>query len=205
MSTLVTSLLIALGLGVIVVRRRSIALKLVAAQSIVLGVIAISLARGQSVEFVIAGGILLVKGALLPVLLSITRRRTREPRLVAPATSMFKRFVITVFLVLIAVALTPTLGLGDFGVERSAVALVVIGIAAVILRRPALMQILGIFVAENGVYLLAIHAPGGMPFLIELGVLVDVALTLTVASAFTYKIHEEFGSSNTELLRDLND
>ena len=53
------------------------------------------------------------------------------------------------------------------------------------MRRPALLQVLGILVAENGVYLLAISVPGGLPFVIELGVLFDLVLVVTVAAAFT--------------------
>ena len=80
-----------------------------------------------------------------------------------------------------------------------------LGIAIVIMRRPALMQVLGILVAENGVYLLAISVPGGMPFAIELGVLFDLALIITVAAAFTQKIHGEVGTGDTDLLRGLRD
>ena len=37
------------------------------------------------------------------------------------------------------------------------------------LRRPTLFQVLGLLVAENGVYLLAVSVPGGLPFVVELG------------------------------------
>ena len=51
-----------LGLGVIVVRRRSVAIALVAAQSLVLGVGALELAAGRSDEFLVAGLVLLAQG-----------------------------------------------------------------------------------------------------------------------------------------------
>jgi hydrogenase-4 membrane subunit HyfE len=41
--------------------------------------------------------------------------------------------------------------------------------------------------------------------LIELGVLFDLVLVVTVATAFTQKIHGEVGSGDTDLLRELRD
>ena len=73
------------------------------------------------------------------------------------------------------------------------------------MRRPALVQVLGILVAENGVYLLAISVPGGLPLVIELGVVFDLALVITVAAAFAQKIHGTLGSGDTDLMRDLRD
>jgi hydrogenase-4 component E len=197
--------LVALGFGVMLVRRRSLATLLVAAQAMLLGVAALSLAGDRPAEFAVAGVILLVRAVALPVLLAFTRRRTPEPYLVVPATTVLIRLLVSTVVVLVAVASVPPLGLGDRAAEHGAVALLSLGIAIVVMRRPALLQILGILVAENGIYLLAISVPGGLPFVIELGVLFDLVLVVTVAAAFTGKIHGEVGSGDTDLLRGLRD
>jgi hydrogenase-4 component E len=72
-------------------------------------------------------------------------------------------------------------------------------------RRPLLFQAIGLLVAENGIYLLALSAPGGMPFVVDLGVLFDLLLVVTVAIGFTHRIHGEFGTGDTEHLRGLRD
>ena len=41
--------------------------------------------------------------------------------------------------------------------------------------------------------------------MIELGALFDLALVVTVAAAFTQRIHVELGTGDTELLRGLRD
>ena len=64
-----------------------------------------------------------------------------------------------------------------------------VGIAIVVARRPAFMQMLGLLVAENGLSLLAVSVPGGLPYVIELGALFDLVLVVTVAAAFTQRIH----------------
>jgi len=199
------SALVALAFGVMLVRRRSLATLLVAAQAMLLGVAALMLAGDRPTEFLVAAAILLVRAVALPVLLAFTRRRTPEPYLVVPATTVTVRLVVAVVVALVAVAAIPPLGLGDRAAEHGAVALLSLGIAIVVMRRPAILQLLGILVAENGIYLLAISAPGGLPFVIELGVLFDLVLVITVAAAFTQKIHGEVGSGDTDLLRELRD
>lgn len=204
MSTAAITALVALGFGVMLVRRRSIAIWLVSAQALMLGVAALSLA-GDRRGFLVAGVILLVRAVALPALLAFTRRRTPEPGLVTPATTVVVRLLVATVVSLVAVASIPPLGLADPAAEHGAVALLSLGIAIVVMRRPALLQVLGILVAENGVYLLAISVPGGLPFAIELGVLFDLALIVTVAAAFTQKIHGEVGTGDTDLLRGLRD
>ena len=197
--------LVALGFGVIVVRRRSLATGLVALQGLVLGVTALALEGGDSSAMAVAGAILIVRAVAIPVLLVFARRRTPERTLVAPTTSVATRLVLATAVVLVAVAATPPLGLGDRVAEHGAVALLCLGITAVAVRRPAILQVLGILVAENGVYLLAVAVPGGVPAVVELGVLVDLVLVVTVATAFAGKIHERVGSGDTDLLRGLRD
>lgn len=196
--------LVALGLGVVLVRRRSLATLLVAVQALLLGVAALSLA-GDGAGLLVAGVVLLVRALALPALLTLARRRTPEPGLVVPATTVGARLLVATAVALVAMAAIPPLGLGDRAVEHTAVALLSLGIATVVMRRPALLQALGILVAENGVYLLAISVPGGLPLVIELGVLFDLTLVITVAAAFTQKIRSEVGSGDTDLLRGLRD
>ena len=205
MSSAMLVALVALGVGVILARRRSLATLLVAIQALLLGVAALSLEGDSDGALLVAGGILMVRAVALPALLTLARLRTPEPRLIVPATTVGVRLLVSTAVALVAMAVIPPLGLGDRAVEHTAVALLSLGIATVIMRRPALLQVLGIVVAENGVYLLAIAVPGGLPFVIELGVLFDLALVVTVAAAFTQKIQDELGTGDTDLLRGLRD
>ena len=205
MSSALVAAILVLGAAVIVVRRRSVAIALIAAQSFALGIGALDLASGRSDDFLVASLVLLTKAAVLPALLLVVMRRTREARLVAPAASALVRLAAVGGVALIAAALIPPLGLGDAQTEHTAVALVLMGIAIAVARRPAFMQLLGLIVAENGVSLLAISVPGGLSYVVELGALFDLALVVTVAAAFTQRIHLELGTGDTELLRGLRD
>jgi hydrogenase-4 component E len=197
--------MVALGFGVALVRRRSLAIALVAVQGVLLGVVALARDGGDGGAMALAGAVLLFRAVAIPVFLTFARRRTPEPTLVAPTTSVATRLLLTAAVVLVAVAATPPLGFDDRVAEHGAVAMLCLGIAIVVLRRPAVLQVAGILVAENGAYLLAIAAPGGVPAAIELGVLFDLVVVITVAVAFAGKIHEHFGSGDTDLLRGLRD
>lgn len=204
MSTATIVVLVGLGFGVMLVRRRSLAIWLLTAQSLLLGVAALTLAEPGS-GMVVAGVILIVRAVALPGLLVLTRRRTPEPGPVTPATTVVVRLLVAAAVSIAAVASVPSLGLGDAAAEHGSIALLCLGIAIVIMRRPALLQLLGILVAENGVYLLAASVQAGLPFAIELGVVFDLALVITVAAAFAAKIHTEVGSGDTDLLKALRD
>ena len=207
MSDGLVSLISVLAIAIIVVRRRTVAIGLLAAQSLVLGIGALSLSGDRSSEYLTAAVVLLTKAVVVPLLLYSLIRRTPEPRLVVAPTGPLVRLSVAVALAICAGVLMPSLGLGsgEIHTERAAVALVLVGIAIVVMRRPTLFQLLGLIVAENGVALLAVSVPGGLSYVVELGALFDLAVVVAVAAAFAQRIHAEFGSGDTELLRGLRD
>lgn len=200
-----TWVLVISALAVVVVRRRSVALAIVSLQSLILGAHAIAEASGRSTELLVAGAVLVAKGVLLPVGLAVVIRRTRETRLIASELHPLARLTFALAIALPIAALVPPVGLLHPGVERAAVGLVVLGIATAALRRPAIFQALGFLVAENGLYLAALSAPGGLPAFIELGLVFDLVVIVSVAGAFSAKIHEELGTGDTSLLGGLRD
>jgi hydrogenase-4 component E len=204
-NTALVDLILVLGLGVVTVRRRTVAVALIAAQSLALGVGALTFVSGRSSGYLVASLVLLTKAAVLPALLLVVLRRTRESRLIAAAAPGLVRLAGAAIVTVVAVALVPRLGTGDPHTERVAVALVLVGIAIVVARRPAFLQLLGLVVAENGVSLLAISVPGGLSYVVELGALFDLVLVVTVAAVFTQRIYAELGTGDTELLRGLRD
>jgi hydrogenase-4 component E len=196
--------LTAAGLGVVVVRRRSVAIALVAAQSLVLGVVAIGDGLGESAALSAAGVALIAKAVALPALLLWVVRHTREPRLIVEERHALTRAVVAAAITLALVALVPEI-LPDRAAQRCAVALLALGIAIAVLRRAAIFQALGFLVAENGLYVAALVAPGGLPAVIELGLVFDLVVVVVVAAAFSAKIHEYLGTGDTSLLEELRD
>jgi hydrogenase-4 component E len=197
--------LIVSALLVVMVRRRSVAIALVAAQSVFLGAGAIGDAAGESSALLVGGVVLLAKAVALPVLLAAVVMRTREARRIATERHPLARLTIALALALALVALVPRFGLTSARAEHAAIGLVALGIAIAIVRGPAIFQALGFLVAENGLYLAALSAPGGVPAFIELGLVFDLVVIVSVAGAFSAKIHEELGTGDTSLLGGLRD
>jgi len=201
---LVTAML-ASSLAVIVVRRRTVAIAVLAAQSTALGLIALGLAGGKRTDLLVAAFLIATKALLLPALLYLLIRRTPEARPVKAAVSPAARLALAGAVSLCAVILVPPLGIGDPHTEHISVAMVLIGITIVVSRRPILFQLIGLLVAENGLSLLAVSVPGGLSYVVELGAVFDLALVVTVAAAFAQAIHDDTGTGDTEMLRGLRD
>jgi hydrogenase-4 component E len=199
------TLLVALGFAVVVVRRRSAGVLLVAAQSLLLGALAVEEAASASSGLWLAAVILVVRGVALPALLGVAISRTREPRRVASERFALPRLTLAVAVTVAAVALVPSFGLDEPGAERAAVALVMLGILVAAVRRAVVLQAAGFLVAENGIFLAGLAVHGGMPEMVELGLLFDLVVAVGVAAAFGARIHEAFGTGDSAVLRRLRD
>jgi hydrogenase-4 component E len=195
-------LLVALGLAVVIVRRRSVAVGLVTVQALVLAGAAAHAAGGSDV---FAACALAVRAIALGALLLFVVSRTREPRPVRAGLSPLARGGIAVVLALALTWLVPVIGLDSRNVERGVLALVAFGAATVALRRATLFQVLGIVLAENGLALAALRLPNGSSFAIEFGVALDLTLIALVATVFHERIFAEFGAGDSARLRTLRD
>jgi hydrogenase-4 component E len=195
--------LVALGLAVVVVRRRSVAVGLVTAQALLLAGVATAEAEGA--DDVAAATALAVRGIALAALFLVIVARTREPRPVRAGVAPFARAGLAIVVALAFMWLVPAVGLESEQAERAMLALVAFGAAVVATRRATLHQLLGIVMVENGLVVGAIELPGGASLAIELGVALDLVLISVVAVVFHERIFAEFGSGDTAVLESLRD
>lgn len=197
--------MVALGLLVVFVRRRTHAIILVALQAVVLAAGGISISGGRSAEFLIASLILLLRAAAPCALFAFSVFRTRESEPVRSRMSPLARLTLVVAVLLVVAAFTPSFGLASRASEQASIGLIVIGAATVVSRRPTIFHLLGLLIAENGVALAALSVPRGLPLVVELGVALDLMMVLTVATVFHSRIFAEFGTGDTKHLRTLRD
>ena len=196
-------LLVALGLGVVVVRRRSVAVGLVTVQALLLAVAVEHAATGAKAA---AATALAIRALALGALLLLVVSRTREPRPVRAGVAPLVRAGVAVAFALALTWLVPSIGLESQSAERGVLALVAFGAVTVATRRATLFQVLGIVLAENGLALAALELPGkGSSLAIELGVALDLTLIALVAAVFHERIFAEFGAGDSAVLRSLRD
>jgi hydrogenase-4 component E len=72
-------------------------------------------------------------------------------------------------------------------------------------RRKALSQVLGYLVLENGIYVFGLLLLNALPFLVEIGVLLDLFVAIFVMGIIIHHISREFTSISTDRLSALRD
>jgi hydrogenase-4 membrane subunit HyfE len=195
--------LVAVGLAVVVVRRRSVAVGLVTVQALLLA--GIATAGAATVDDATAALALGLRGVALAALFLLIVSRTRETRPVRASATPLVRAGLAIVLALAFIWLVPPIGLDSAQAERAMLALVAFGAAIVATRRATLHQLLGIVIVENGLVLGAIQLPAGGSLAIEVGVALDLTLIALVAVVFHERIFAEFGSGDTTALESLRD
>ena len=109
-----------------------------------------------------------------------------------------------------ALVLAVTYGVMDQalpGVSRDilsgALALFLIGLLIMITRRQAVLQIIGLIMMENGLYLLGLSMTKGLPLIIEFGVFFDILVAVIVLGILTWRLKLSFQTTDTTVLRKL--
>lgn len=85
----------------------------------------------------------------------------------------------------------------------AAVSLTLIGLFFIMMRRQAVMQIIGLITMENGLYLFGLSITQGLPLIIEMGIFLDVLVAVVVLVILTYRLKLSLESTDTSLLKKL--
>lgn len=72
-------------------------------------------------------------------------------------------------------------------------------------RRKAIMQVLGYLLLENGIFMFGLLLLEAMPFLVEIGVLLDLFTAVFVMGIIIHHISRELSSISTEHLTELKE
>jgi len=85
----------------------------------------------------------------------------------------------------------------------AAVALVLAGAFLMVSRKKALMQVIGLVVLENGIFVAAITTTSGMPLVIEIGIFFDLLVGVLLMGVFVFRIRDTFEHVDVSKLRRL--
>ena len=78
-----------------------------------------------------------------------------------------------------------------------------IGLFVMVSRRQALMQIVGLVLVENAIFLAAVSLTYGMPLVVEIGVLLDVLVGVALLGLWIGRIEQTFESGDTSRMSSL--
>ena len=154
----------------------------VAAQAVLLGIAGgvLGAATGNIDLWVIAGITIVVKAILLPWLLIRVVKRINIGRDIEPVIPINVTLLFAAGIVVLAFHLSASLGAVRQAITGNAlpvgIALILLGVLVMASRRKALVQMVGLFASENGIFFTAMAISQGMPLIIEIGVILDVVL-----------------------------
>jgi hydrogenase-4 component E len=84
-------------------------------------------------------------------------------------------------------------------------AVVLIGFLLMTVRHQAVAQVLGFMSMENGLFLAAVSATGGMPLVVELGIAFDVLVAMVLFGIFFFQIRDSIDSLDVDRLNRLSE
>ncbi|HJX09226.1 MAG TPA: hydrogenase [Candidatus Binatia bacterium] len=203
----------ALGLTILLIVRSSLEgqVRVFGLQSFVLALLSVLIAAySGSLELLGVGvALVIVKGVAIPRVLNravanIGLQRAAAPYLgTAPALIICGMLTIIAFYVMTPIAASNPLPTAD--AIPLAFAGVLIGFFIMVNRRRAVTQILGFLMLENGIFLLALLATYGVPFIVEMGVFLDLLVAVLIMEVFVYRIKDNFDSIDVGALGKLKE
>jgi hydrogenase-4 component E len=150
--------------------------------------------------------VLMLKGVVLPMLLTRNALRSgidRDVPFINPTASLL---LVALLAILAYVVSRPLASLGSgpaIQVIPVGMALVLIGFLLLATGRHAIAQLVGFLVLDNGIATVAFLTAGGVPLVVELGVLIDVLLVVLILRVLTGRIQTEYGATDLDDLTEL--
>jgi hydrogenase-4 component E len=213
MSQAVDSLLVVvllLNFSILGTSRLTAVIQRSALQGMVLGALVICVHRGFGMQsIIVAGAAILIKGMLIPRLLHRAMRDAEIRREIEPLVGYIASLLLGAFATASAVLFARVLPLapGHVGslLVPTSLATVLTGFLVICTRRKAINQVVGYLVLENGIFIMGLSLIEAMPFLVEVGVLLDLLVAVFVIGIIINHISREFSSLDTARLSALRE
>jgi hydrogenase-4 component E len=149
-----------------------------------------------------------LKGFVIPGFLSHAMREANIQTEVTPVVSFMTSLLLGAAGTGLALVFAYSLPLADEHNDMrvpASLATVWTGFLLLTTRKKAIMQVLGYLLLENGIYLFGLLLLEAMPFLVEVGVLLDLFTGVFVMGIIIHHISREFSSISTEHLTELKE
>jgi hydrogenase-4 component E len=185
------------------------AIRLFAVQSLFLAVVAATIAVSQARHelFVMAALTLALKAVLIPWFLMRVIDRIGIHREIEPLLNVPASLLICIGLTVVGYRVSTGFPEGTSGVGHHligvALSTLLIGLFLMVTRKKAITQILALLTVENAVFLVAVGATPGMPFVVELGISFDVILAVLTLGVLVHRIVDRFESMDVSRLSKL--
>jgi hydrogenase-4 component E len=189
--------------------RMSSVIRAAALQGAILSALPVALHPVLSLHTVgLATGTFLVKAILLPAFLHRAIREASVRREVEPVIGFTASLCVGAVAVALSFAIGQRLPLPEAQTALLvpvALATVIVGLIVLTTRSKALTQVVGYLILENGIYVFGLSQAERVPFLVEVGVLLDVFVGVFIMGIVVFHINREFDSLSSAHLTELKD
>ena len=181
-----------------------------AMQGVVLGVMPLLIhGRADWNTALIAIATVVLKGSVIPGMLRRALREAQIKREVEPLIGLVPTMLLGAFGTLLSIGFASGLPLAPehrgLLVVPAAFSTVLTGFLLLTTRFKAITQAIGYLVLENGIFIFGLLLLEAMPFLVEIGVLLDLFVGIFVVSIIIHHINREFASLDTRRLASLKE
>ena len=157
----------------------------------------------------LASGAVLLKTIVIPSMLDKAMRDASIRREVDPYVGFTTSLLLGAVATALSLLFSGTLPLasehaGSMMVPAS-FSTILTGFIMLTTRRKAIMQVMGYLILENGIFIFGMLLLEAMPFLVEVGVLLDLFVGIFVMGIIVHHISRTFSSLDTGLLTALKD
>jgi hydrogenase-4 component E len=209
--TIISVLLILSCLWLLASSRLHVAIRVVAIQGVLLGVLPIVRSVGD-IHFgiwILALSTIVSKGILLPWLMTTCLRLSGIRREIEPFVGFGPSLLCGTALLGLAVWITDRLQLpqaqAPLIVLTSSFFAIFVGLFLMVTRRKAITQSLAYLVMENGVYGVGVSLNLDFPFIVELGILLDVFVGVFLMGNLLFHLDREFEHLDADKMTELSD
>ena len=181
-----------------------------AVQGMVIGAMPILIGqhRGWNAALVAIASVVL-KGSVIPRMLRRALREAQIKREVEPLIGFVPTMLLGAAGTLLSIGFASGLPLAhehrELLIVPASFSTVVTGFLLLTTRIKAITQAIGYLVLENGIFIFGMLLVEAMPFLVEIGVLLDLFVGVFVVSIIIHHINREFASLDTRLLSSLKE
>jgi hydrogenase-4 component E len=209
LADLLLLLVLLFGFLILGTTRLTTCIRAVAVQGGLLGLLPLVLHPHWSVHTLgLAVGTILVKAIVLPWFLIWAIREAAVRREVEPRVGYVASLVLGILAVAVAGAVAtrlPVPGEHPVLLVTTSLACVIMGLQVLATRAKALIQVVGYLMLENGIYVFGLTSLDRVPFLVEVGVLLDVFVAVFIMGIVVFHINREFDSLDSARLTELRD
>ena len=187
-----------------------IVIRLSAIQGILLGMMPLLMeGTGEIHVPILSVATMAIKGALIPYLLLRAMRDVKIRREVEPLLGFIPSMFLGALGTILGIVFSNHLPLApmqkEYLILPGAFSTIATGFIMLITRHKAITQVVGFLILENGIFVFGLLLLKTMPFMVEIGVLLDLFVCIFVLGIILNHIQKAFSSLDSNKLTSLKE